>query len=91
MIWSPGLLDGITAEKMDVEDALQRAQERHHNMVVQMEALSERLSETTNNNQALLDAQDQFEQQRAVLAERLGLEDLGKIIMMIIIIITVFM
>ncbi|XP_030846595.1 A-kinase anchor protein 9 isoform X6 [Strongylocentrotus purpuratus] len=76
---SDGLLDGITAEKMDVEDALQQARERHHGMVVQMEALSERLAETTNANQALQDGQDQFEQQRAVLAERLGLEDLGLI------------
>ncbi|XP_041478485.1 pericentrin-like isoform X3 [Lytechinus variegatus] len=76
---SDGLLDGITAEKSEVEEALQRAQQRHHDMVVQMEALSERLTEMTNANQALQDAQDQFEQQRAVLAERLGLEDLGLI------------
>lgn len=76
---SDGLLDGISAEKADVEEALRRAQERYHQMVVEMENLSERLTEVTQANQGLQDAQEQFEQQRAVLAERLGLEDLGLI------------
>ncbi|XP_072179273.1 uncharacterized protein [Diadema setosum] len=76
---SEGLLNGITAEKAEVQEGLELLKERYREMMVQMETQREQLAQVTQANQSLQDAQEQFEQQRAVLAERLGLEDLGLI------------
>ncbi len=72
-----GLLEGMEAEKQELEEAIANSEVGRHDLATELSAVQERLEELESEQKNFHEEKEQLEQQKEVIAAKLGADDLG--------------
>lgn len=77
MLLCTGLLEGQEAERQELEEALANSEVGRHDLAMELSAIQERLEALEGEHKSLQEEREQIEQQKGLIAEKLGADDLG--------------
>ena len=68
----------MEAEKLELEEAIATSELNRHDMATELSAVQERLETLEGETKNMAEEREQIEQQKSLIAEKLGADDLGK-------------